>query len=87
MTIETMLWRRLDAPGHDACRLWVTANGWELTGTAVCRHDAGPACLDYEIEGDAQWRTRSGRVRGWVGSREVRADVQCSEIRKLSPRM
>jgi hypothetical protein len=65
------LWRRLDAPGHDACRLERNGSGWQLDGTAVFREHGVPARLDYEVVCDATWVTRHGRVRGWLGARAV----------------
>jgi len=73
---ESILWRRLDAPGHDACRLAPTADGWRLRGTAVFRHDAGPAQLRYDVRADRDWHTREARVDGWVGARLVRLRVR-----------
>lgn len=75
-TIESMLWRRLDSPGHDSCQLVATPTGRRLRGTAVFRHEAGPACLTYEVRADARWRVRDGRVDGWVGSQSVRIRVR-----------
>lgn len=66
-----MLWRRLDLPGHDSCRFESSATGWRLFGTAIFRHQAGPAHLEYDVRGDARWRTRQGRVDGWLGERPV----------------
>lgn len=71
-----MLWRRLDVPGHDSCRLVASATGWRLRGTAVFRHEAGPAQLRYEVRAGRDWRTREGRVEGWVGLRPVRVRVR-----------
>jgi hypothetical protein len=65
------LWRRLDAPGHDACRLERSAEGWRLDGTAVYRDDGVPARLDYRIECGPDWVSRRGRVSGWLGTRGV----------------
>src|SRR5207244_2474062 len=39
MEVAAILWRRLDTPGHDACRLERSDAGWELDGTAVFRED------------------------------------------------
>ena len=74
--VDTMLWRRLDVPGHDSCRLAATATGWILRGTAVFRHETGPAHLTYEVRTDASWRTREGRVDGWIGDRRTRVRVR-----------
>jgi hypothetical protein len=69
MPVQTILWRRLDIAGHDACRFVRDEHSWRIEGTAVFIHDRGVASLSYEVECDEQWRTRKGAVRGWVGSR------------------
>jgi hypothetical protein len=67
MTYQTILWRRLDRPGHEAARLWSHASSWHLAGTAVFAYDQQPCRLDYHLICDANWNTRSGLVTGWVG--------------------
>ena len=74
--MESILWRRLDAPGHDACRLEPTGNGWRLEGAAAFSDPAGPACLLYEADCDRHWRTREGRATGWVAARRIDLRVQ-----------
>jgi hypothetical protein len=69
--IASILWRRLDTAGHDACRLEGDEGGWQLDGAAVFQHDGVPAHLAYQVRCDRAWRTREGRVQGWVGSRAV----------------
>ena len=70
--VATMFWRRLDLPGHDACRLEKHGNGWQLDGAAVFRNEDGrPARLDYRVHCDNAWHAQWGRVRGWVGSAAV----------------
>ncbi len=73
--VGTILWRRLDAPGHDACRLERSGSGWRLRGTAVFRHDDAPARLDYRVACDQAWRTLAGEVAGWLGERPVEIAV------------
>jgi hypothetical protein len=67
----TILWRRLDAPGHDACRLMDLGDAWRIEGAAVFRQEAGATALAYEVDCDRDWRTREGRLNGWAGSRRV----------------
>jgi hypothetical protein len=69
--LASMLWRRIDTPGHDACRLEQNGVGWRVEGAAVFRHPAGPACVAYSVQCDQQWRTVSGRVRGALGQRAI----------------
>ena len=71
----SMLWRRLDAPGHDACRLERTGEGWRLAGTAVFRQAGKPACLAYVVQCDPAFWARRGEVVGWVGGRAVELRV------------
>lgn len=71
MTSRSVLWRRLDTPGHDACHVEGMANGWRLEGTAVFQSDGLPARLTYHVECDLAWRTRHGRIHGWLGEQSI----------------
>jgi hypothetical protein len=68
MTPHTVLWRGLYLPGHEACRLVSQNSRWHLMGTAVFAHQQQPCRLDYLVICDANWRTVSGKVSGWVGN-------------------
>jgi uncharacterized protein len=69
---QSILWRRIDTPGHDACALWTIEDGWRMEGTAIFRSEAGhPACLNYEVICDSAWRTRSAVVTGWADQSAV----------------
>jgi len=71
MKVDAILWRRLDAAGHDACRLERRDDGWRLEGSATFLQEGAPACLSYALDCDGAWRTREGTVRGWVGDRKL----------------
>jgi hypothetical protein len=71
MTLQTILWHRLDQPGHESASLAFQAGTWHLTGTAVFAHQQQPCRLDYRVTCDAQWHTLSGRVTGWMGGTTV----------------
>jgi hypothetical protein len=71
MTLSSMLWRRVDTPGHDACRLERGDSGFRLRGTTIFRHENGPARLSYSVECDARWHTLSGSVEGFLGDRSL----------------
>lgn len=71
-----ILWRWMDRPGHEAARLESVGGEWHLRGTSVLLHEGEPCRLDYHIVCDAEWRTRRATVRGWVGAREVDAEIQ-----------
>jgi len=76
VTTESILWRRLDVPGHDACRLERDGDGWRLDGAAVFFEEGVPAQLAYRVTCDADWRSREGTVRGWLGARSIDFRVQ-----------
>src|SRR5688572_27293558 len=75
MTTASVIWRRLDAPGHDACRLEGESDGWVLDGTAVFRDEGVAARLDYQVRCDRSWRSRSGKVQGWIGAKRVSVSI------------
>jgi uncharacterized protein len=77
--MASIFWRRLDAPGHDACRLEERDAAWVLEGTAVFRENAEPAALEYSVVCDLAWRTRYGQVRGWIGDRPVTLRIEHAE--------
>jgi uncharacterized protein len=71
----SILWRRCDLPGHEACRVVSTEDGWRLVGTAVFVFE-GQACrLDYSVVCDRAWHTRSAVVTGWVGETDVAIEI------------
>jgi hypothetical protein len=72
---ETILWQRLDRPGHETARLSRQEGGWDLSGTAVFAHEGRPCRLDYSILCDPAWRTTQARVDGWVGSETIRIEI------------
>jgi hypothetical protein len=73
--MHSILWRRLDIPGHEIGRLRPRNDGWELSGTAVFAHECGPCRLDYSVAVGAGWRTTSARVAGIAGDREIDLDI------------
>jgi hypothetical protein len=78
---NSILWRRLDLPGHEIARLRPRGEGWELSGTAVFAGEMGPCRLDYAVICDAGWRTSSARVQGTIGDREVDLAVDVDAAR------
>lgn len=76
MQMASILWRRLDTPGHDACRLTRNDRGWEFDGAAVYRENGNTAWLAYCLVCDLAWRTARGMVRGWLGNQPVTFSVE-----------
>ena len=72
---RSIIWRRLDQPGHESARLFQRDSRWHLVGTAVFEHERQPCRLDYQIECDSHWHTLSTKVDGWVGDALIAIDV------------
>src|SRR6185503_6461615 len=66
-----VMWKRHDCPGHETCRIIALDEGWRLTGVAVLVFEDQACRLDYSIDCDAKWVTRSAVVTGWVGDRPI----------------
>jgi hypothetical protein len=82
---QTIIWRRLDEPGHEFAQLFFEDNVWRLTGTAIFafgRQERRPARLDYLVMCDADWQTRYARVSGWVGDETICIDISVDETRR-----
>jgi hypothetical protein len=84
MTDRTILWRRLDQPGHDAARLIELPDGPRLEGSAVFDEGGQPCRLDYRVACDAQWRTVSARVVGWIGDTAIDLAIAADDQRRWS---
>jgi hypothetical protein len=72
----SILWRRLDVPGHDAALLTKDTTDVELRGMAAFRDEDGPTALQYSMSCDAGWLTSRGRVYGWRGTQSVNLEIQ-----------
>lgn len=78
-TSASILWKRLDRPGHEAARVISVDGLWQLSGCAVLVEGALPVRLDYEISCDDQWVTRSAAVSGWIGDRIIDVQIAASD--------
>src|SRR5258705_7367251 len=82
VTEPTIIWRRLDKPGHESARLFLIDSRWQLSGTAVFVHNRQPCRLDYLLECDSRWQTLSGRVTGWVGTELIGVQIVIDSARR-----
>jgi len=76
VTTASILWRRLDVEGHDACLLSQADGAHSLEGQAIFVQDGKPCCLAYAVICDTGWRTRSARVDGILGMRELHYAIE-----------
>tara|TARA_R110000868_G_scaffold164833_2_gene397787 strand:- start:626 stop:1198 length:573 start_codon:yes stop_codon:yes gene_type:complete len=70
-TERWIIWRRLDEPGTDLCRILRSDGGWHLAGTATGLHDGTPLHIDYRVACDPHWLTRTVRLVGWADNRRI----------------
>jgi hypothetical protein len=75
----TILWRRLDLPGHDAAVLLEAADGAELRGMAVFHDESGPTALHYRVQCRSGWQTSGAHVHGWLGTQPVELSIRRDE--------
>ncbi len=71
----SILWRRLDLPGHEIGRLVRRDDRWELSGTAVFVHETRPCRLDYRVVCDSGWHTSAAHICGVIGDLEIDLSV------------
>jgi len=82
MESQSILWRRLDVPGHESARLVARGSSWLLNGTAVFAHDRQPCRLDYSIICSSAWQTVSAKIGGWVGNDAIDLDIATDAARR-----
>lgn len=73
------LWRRLDTPGLEAVRLIDNGSSGKLIGSAIFVHETELCQLQYHVDCDSGWRTRSAEVEGWVGDRRIAVSLSIDE--------
>ena len=76
---EIIFWRRLDIPGHEIATLNRINDDWKLSGTALFSYQQNPCKLEYEINCDAQWRTRTAKIIGGIGNKVINIEVSVDE--------
>jgi hypothetical protein len=79
---NTIIWRRLDMPGHESVRVFFAEDSWYLEGTAVFLYEDKPCRLDYLIECDENWQTTAADITGWVGDELIDLEIDIDEDRR-----
>ncbi len=74
--MQTVVWKRLDSEGHDACRFVKTVTGWTIEGSAFFEHAEQAVNLAYRLVCDRQWESLQASVVGWIGKTEFRMDIE-----------
>jgi hypothetical protein len=68
------VWIRLDTPGEDHCRLFATADGHRLEGTARFIEAGVSVSITYTVDYSADWSTRAATVNRDGTVRRIRRD-------------
>lgn len=74
--VASILWRRVDHPGHEYAALGREEAFWCLTGVAVFEEKRQPCRLEYSVKCDSSWSTISADVAGSVGQRAIEAKIR-----------
>ncbi|MDX8352368.1 putative glycolipid-binding domain-containing protein [Cognatiyoonia sp. IB215182] len=67
---RTVLWRRIDVEGLDACHYGRSESGYEISGTAIYLEGNEPANFTYRISCSTDWSSNSAWVTGRLGATE-----------------
>jgi uncharacterized protein len=73
--IESIIWRRLDVPGHEWAQATADETESRLYGTAIFVYEGKPCCLEYLIECDASGETVSVEIVGEAGEDIVEIEI------------
>lgn len=73
--MPSILWQRLDRPGHEAARISTRGGQWHLDGSAVFEHEGQPCRLHYAVVCDPLWKTVSARIEGWIDEFDVHVAI------------
>lgn len=79
---QTIIWRRLDIPGHEYAR--ITTKNFQniIEGTAILTYEKQFCKLDYKIICDSDWQTLSANVSGFVGEKTVEIEISVDEEKR-----
>ncbi len=77
--IHSIVWRRIDKPGHEYCLLREAENGYRMSGVAIVTNEKRPHCVEYEVQCDALWRTLRCRISEHGGSDRIDYDIRREE--------
>lgn len=74
-----VLWRRYDLPGHDACRIQQSQDGWIVEGSAVFSDAGLVSAIRYCVTCDLQWHAIRSETSGWHRNQPVCLHMEQSD--------
>jgi len=72
---QSIIWNRLDRPGHEYARVFFEQSRGHLSGTAIFVYEKEFCRLDYSVECDSEWKTLAGKVAGYVGDKIIKTAI------------
>ena len=72
----TIVWRRIDHPGHEWCQLTRHDRGATLRGVVVLQWERIPCSLEYVIKCNASWETRDVLIVGNLSTRRIAVHIK-----------
>lgn len=73
---DSIIWRKLEHPGHEVANLTQKEKSWELSGTAIFSYERSPCRIDYSVICDLSWSTKLVNVHGTMGTKKVAIDLE-----------
>jgi uncharacterized protein len=73
---ETLVWRRIDHPGHEWCSLTPHDKGAILQGVVVLQWERLPCNITYVIKCNADWSTRVAILKGTIGPKQISVTIK-----------
>ncbi|HEX6124847.1 MAG TPA: putative glycolipid-binding domain-containing protein [Pyrinomonadaceae bacterium] len=80
--LRSIIWRRLDIPGHEWAQASADESESRLYGTAIFVYDGEPCCLEYLIECDSNGETITAEVVGEVGDEMIEIEISVDDDHK-----
>lgn len=77
--LAEVLWRRLDQPGLEHCRLSQTSLAQVITGCVLTIFDRQPVRVDYTVTCDLAWLTSTAHVQVVHGASSTGLDLRRDE--------
>ena len=74
--IHTIIWRRIDKPGHEYCRLVESPTGARMSGIALLSHEKVPTYIGYDVECDVMWHTMRCKIKASIGEHRMDLDIR-----------
>ena len=76
MPAVSLVWKRIDHPGHEWCSLTRHSAGATLQGVVVVQWERRPCKMEYVIRCNAGWETRTVLLMCNIGAKRVAVHIK-----------